>query len=207
MMQSDTRALVYGQMADRLERDPYGPDGAGRATVVNGRGFKTWQRFHKDEDVVWMELNGRMIGLTPWQAKVYDLARALVDKPATMRQMAATLGCSVSTVSRAMVKLMAWGLIGYMVGRGRYAGMVIFRMVQGDGFERFRQSAKAKVARWKKAAEERVSRLWINVAPYIFEEGKGSYSIKGHYYSSTITKDATLTAQLVADPWEVEPGA
>ncbi len=75
--------------------------------------------------------------------------------------------------------------------------------MKDDGLDRFRQAAKGRVQRWKLAAQERVSRLWINVAPYIYEEGGSSY--KGHYYHSLLTtnKDATLTAQLPWTPQEL----
>jgi len=190
---NDGTVNLYARQADKLERDPYGPDGSGRATVVNGRGFQRWQRFHHGEAVVWIEMDGRMIGLTPWQAKVYDLSRTLIDNgPAKMRDMAATLGCSPSTVSRALVKLMSWGLIGYLTGRGRYAGTILFRMHKGDGFDRFRQAAKAKIRQWSKAAQRRISRLEFNVAPYILEgESRRSDSL-GEYLDLVTSKSATL---------------
>jgi len=199
---TDSRSdWYYASMADRKERDPYGPDGSGRATVVNGRGFQRWQRFHKDKALVWITtMDGKMVGMTPWQAKVYDLAKALIFDPQTMREMARRLGCSTSTVSRALVKLASWGLIAYVSMRGRYASTVIVLRSIGDGRDRFRQAAKAKVREWSKAAERRLSRLWANVAPYIIEGERVSstQSIRDTYY---LTKDATLTAQR---PWTVQ---
>jgi len=190
---NDRHVNIYARMADARERDPYGPDGSGRATVVNGRGFQRWQRFHKGEAVVWLELDGKMIGLTPWQAKVYDLSRTLIDNgPAKMRDMAATLGCSPSTVSRALVKLMSWGLIGYLTGRGRYAGTILFKMHKGDGLDRFRQAAKAKVRAWSQAARRRISRLEFNVAPYILEGESVRSDSLGQYLELVTSKSATL---------------
>lgn len=186
---------VYGAIADKIERDPYGPDGSGRAVVVNGRGFARWQRFNRQQDVVWLSLeDGRMVGLTPWQAKVFDLARTLVDQRATMREMATTLGCSPSTVSRALVKLMSWGLIGYMTGRGRYAATLLFTMHHGDGFDRFRQLAKAKVRAWALATERRLSRLQSNVAPYLHGRKDSRDSLTEYLYVLPSTKVATLKA-------------
>jgi len=179
------------------ERDPIGPDGSGRATVVNGRGFQKYRRFHPDAEIVWIEVDGRMIGLTPWQAKVYDLARAYINRGGiTLGAMAKELGCATSTVSRAIVKLMAWGLLGHIVGRGRYGGVIFFAMVKGDGFDRFRQAAKAKVRQWSKAAERRVSRLWGNLAPYALEDRKVVY------YDHLVT-NTPMSARLV-EPWTVE---
>lgn len=189
----------YAARADKMERDPIGPDGVGRAQVVNGRGFQRWQRFHRSDTIVWIELDGKMIGLTPWQAKVYDLARSYVDRgTVTMRVLAHELGCAPSTVSRALVKLMAWGLIGYLTARGRYAGSILFRMHKGDGFERFRQAAKAKVRAWSEAAQRRISRLQFNVAPYVLEEGRGYDSLTSYVLSTSTHKDATLK------PWTVQ---
>lgn len=194
-MDDKQRTIIYGAMADAFERDPIGPDGSGRAVVVNGRGFR-WARFNNVGELVWVTtLDGRMVGMTPWQAKVYDLARSYVDRgTTTVRGMAQTLGCSPSTVSRALVKLMAWGLLGYMTGRGRYYGTLIFRMHKGDGLDRFRQMAKDKVRAWAKATERRVSRLWANVAPYILEEGRGVDSLSDAYFNTPIGKGATLKA-------------
>jgi len=189
---NDSHVNRYAAIADKLERDPYGPDGGGRATVVNGRGFRRWQRFHPGAEVVWIELDGKMIGLTPWQARVYDLARTMIDTgPITMRQLAQKLGCAPSTVSRALVKLMAWGLIGYLTARGRYAGSILFRMHKGDGLDRFRQAAKAKVREWSKAAERRISRLRANVAPYLYED-RGRDTLTDWYRSTDTVMDATL---------------
>lgn len=194
-MDDAQRARIYGGIADKMERDPYGPDGGGRATVVNGRGFR-WQRFHSAEELLWVTtIDGRMVGLTPWQAKVYDLARTYVDRGTTsMRSMALILGCAPSTVSRALVKLMSWGLLGYMTGRGRYYGMLVFSMHKGDGLDRFRQVARAKVAQWKKATEARISRLWVNVAPYLLDEGRDTDSLTTAYLHTPIAKVATLKA-------------
>ncbi len=196
--------IVYAIMADQRERDPIvDPADANRATVPLGRGFALWQRMNQGAQLVWVDdMEGRPRALTPKQAQVLSLALEMADGVGyTMREMALLLKVAPSTVSRALTKLAAWGLIAYLVGRGRLAGLVIFKRAKDDGLDRFRQAAKARVQRWSQAAKERVSRLWINVAPYIYEEGRGTTSIKTHYYSSTITKDATLTTQL---PWTVQ---
>ncbi len=190
--------IYYSIMADQRERDPIvDPASATRATVPLGRGFALWQRMNSGAQLVWVDdAEGRPRALTPKQAQVLALALEMIDGVGyTMREMGAVLRVAPSTISRALTKLAAWGLIAYVVGRGRWAGLVIFRRSSGDGMDRFRQAAKARVQRWKLAAQERVSRLWINVAPYIYEEGRGSY--KAHYYQSLVTtnKDATLTAQ------------
>ncbi len=191
--------IYYAIMADQKERDPIvDPASATRATVPLGRGFALWQRMNAREQLVWVtDGDGRPRALTPKQAQVISLARSMVDgRMLTMRAMAVELGVNVSTVSRALVKAQAWGLLVYIVGKGRFAGLVIMHYVRDHGFlDSKRKAARERVARWKKAAEARVSRLWINVAPYIFEEGGSRY--KGHYYQSLVTtnKGATLTVQ------------
>jgi hypothetical protein len=112
-------------------------------------------------------------------------------------------GCPVfpSTVSRALTKLASWGLIAYVVGRGRWAGLVIFRRATDDGMERFRKAAQARVRRWSEAVRRRLSRLEFNVAPIALEGDRGVDSL--YYWSTQVTnyKGATLTVQL---PWTVE---
>lgn len=200
-MQTQT-VTAYMTQADRRDRDPViVPGEHKRADVANGARFKTWIKFHSEADLVWVEtMDGRMVGLTPWQNRVYQLATTYIDHGhVTIRGLAKALGCAASTVSRALVKLMSWGLLGYMSGRGRYAGSVIFRMAKDDGLERFREAAKAKVRAWAKATRERISRLEINVAPYIMERKRGSELDSLYYYLTSIYKDATLTAQWSAE--------
>lgn len=197
--------IYYGIIADQRDRDPIvDPALATRATVPLGRGFALWQRMNPAASLVWVDdLEGRPRALTPKQALVLALALEMADgaKGLTMRGMATALSMAPSTVSRALTKLAAWGLIAYVVARGRFAGLVLFRRAMNDGRDRFRQAAKARVQRWKEAAKDRVSRLWVNVAPYIFEDREGvATGYKSHYYLAT-NKDATLTAQR---PWTVQ---
>ncbi len=191
--------IYYAIEADKMERDPVQESGVnGRATVPMGRGFRLWQRMNPDAQLVWIDdAEGRARAITPTQARVASLALSMVDgQMLTMRQMAICLSVAPSTVSRALTKLSAWGIVAYMVGRGRFAGLVIFRRVKGDGLERFRDAAKARVRKWSEAVRRRVSRLEINVAPY-FLDRKGTDSLTYYLESLDIsTKGATLTAQL-----------
>ena len=197
--------IYYAIMADSRERDPIvDPASATRATVPLGRGFALWQRMNPKEQLVWVDdAEGRPRALTPKQALVISFARSNVDgRMYTMRAMAALLGVNVSTVSRSLAKAQAWGLLVYVVGKGRFAGLVIMRYVRDHGFlDAKRKAARERVARWKLAAEARISRLWINVAPYVLEEKRGYDSLTSHVLSLTTTKDATLTAQR---PWTVQ---
>lgn len=189
----------YLSLYERSERDPVQGEATTRATVPMGRGFARWRRFHPGEELVWVDdMEGRPRALTPRQARVAELAIANVDgaRMMTMRDMARELGVAPSTVSRAMTRLAAWGIIAYVVGRGRFAGLVIMRRVRGDGQDRFREAAKARLAAWKKAAERRVSRLVRNVALY---HPMRTWEDHGYGYVYVDGMNATLTA-----PWTVE---
>jgi len=197
--------IYYGNMADARERDPIvDPADANRATVPLGRGFALWQRMNAGAQLVWIDdFEGRPRALTPKQALVISFARSMVDgRMLTMRAMAVELGVNVSTVSRALVKAQAWGLLVYMVGRGRFAGLVIVNYARDHAYlDSRRKAARERVQRWSEAAKGRISRLWANVAPYIIEgEGIGTTtSVRSNYYYYSM--DATLTAQR---PWTVQ---
>jgi len=150
-----------------IERDPVqGPNSNGRATVPMGRGFAMWQRFNPNAEVICVtDIDGHNRTLTRKQADVLDLALTFVDRgTVTVRALAAELKCAPSTVSRALARLASFGLLAYLGGRGRYAGMVIFRRVKGDPFKRLQDQARERLARYRKTAEDRLSRLAVNVA-------------------------------------------
>ncbi len=197
--------IFYAIEADKRERDPVQDSAAAsRATVPYGRGFALWQRMNAGAQLVWIDdQHGVPRAITPKQAQVLALALELIGKGrgVTMRDMAATLKMAPSTISRALTKLQAFGVIGVIVGRGRYAGLVIFRTVKGDGMERFAEAAKARVRRWSEAVKRRISRLEINVAPYLLDRERGVDSLYYYLYSLDTNKGATLTAQL---PWTAE---
>ena len=180
----------FAIMADGLDRDPVVTN-VNRATVPLGRGFRSWQRCNPTLQLVWVDdADGTPRALTPKQAQVLALALEMIDGVGlTMRAMAETLRVAPSTVSRALTKLASWGLIAYVVGRGRFAGLVIFRRAKGDGMERFREAAKARVRRWSQAVAERISRTKFNVASRTLEGRKGVDSL--HYYFIG-SMDATL---------------
>jgi len=190
--------IYYANMADARERDPIvDPADANRATVPLGRGFALWQRMNAGAQLVWVDdAEGRPRALTPKQAQVLAMALEMIEGVGlTMREMAGALHVAPSTVSRALTKLAAWGLIAYHVGRGRWAGLVIFRRAKDDGMERFRKAAQARVRRWSEAAQRRISRLFVNVAPYVIEEGRGYDSLTSYVLDTNTHKSATLTAQ------------
>lgn len=184
----------YAAMADKRERDPI-VEYMGRATVPMGRGF-AWSRFNPGVQLVYIDdAEGHPRGITPKQAAVLALAIECIDGPLlTMRGMAERLGYAPSTVSRALTKFSAWGILAVIVGRGRWTGAVIIRRVKGDGLDRFRKAAKSRVWGWKQAAERRLSLVKFNVATmYPWKE------ITDHGYEDVYVDG--MVATLNAKPW------
>ncbi len=186
------RDLIYSAIVDAKERDPIViASDANRATVPLGRGFALWNRMNPHQQLVWVDdVDGNPRALTPKQALVLAAALELQgnNQGVTMRDLARTLRVAPSTVSRALTKLASWGLIAYVVGRGRWAGLVIWRAVKGVD-DRYRESARARVRRWSEAVRRRISRLEINVAPYFHGRGRDSLT---DYLGTTNTQSATL---------------
>ena len=199
MSTTDWRALHYGSMADKQART-FDSEGAyGRAANVTA-GWAMYRRFNPAAELIFVgTIDGRERFITRNQADVLDLARSLIDTDTTMSAMARTLSVSVSTVSRAMVKLASFGLIGYLSSRGRYAGLTIFARTRGDGLDRFTKAARVRVMAWRQAAQRRLSRLQSNLAPYLSERRGGQELDSLYYYLTTTDKGATLTA-----PWTAE---
>lgn len=199
----DNRLRVYGEAYESRQRDPI-IDYANRASVANGRMSK-WQRFNKGELRYVTDFEGRSRACTPNQHRVFTLATSMVDgEMLTMREMAIRLGVAPSTVSRALAKLSGWGIVVYVVGRGRFAGLVIMKYVRDGGYlDAKRRAAKERVRSWAKAAERRLSRLALNVAPYFLEDGVRVLSTPTYTRTSTTNKSATLTVQRKWTPEEL----
>lgn len=162
------------------------------------RGWAMYRRFYSEAELVWVnDLEGNPRALAPNQYRVLQLALSTVEGPRmlTMRQMAAELSIAPSTVSRALARLASWGIIVYLVGRGRFAGLVIIRHVKGDGWEYLRKAAKDRVRRWREAADRRFSRLASNVASIY---PRGLMDAHGYGYVYDMGMNATLIAPLTA---------
>ena len=194
------RGRIYGEAYEARQRDPV-VDIANRASVANGR-MSRWERFNRGVELVYInDMEGNPRAITPKQRSVLDLALSCIDgEMLTMREMAVRLGMAASTVSRTLAKLQAWGVLAYIVGRGRWAGLVIMRRAKGDPYDYLRRAAKERVKRWYEAAQRRLSRLAFNVAPYINEEGR---RVLTDPLSTTSSKGATLTAQRSWTPDEL----
>jgi DNA-binding transcriptional regulator YhcF (GntR family) len=192
----DALVNIYARQADRMGRDPVSQD-HGRATVPMGRGFGLWQRMNAGLELVYIDdAEGRPRALTPKQYAVLVMALDMIDGDMlTMRAMAAQLKVAPSTVSRALTKLAAWGIIAYVVGRGRWAGLVIIRRAKNDGLERFRKAAQTRVRNWYEAAQRRFSRSVFNVASIVHEDHRGYDSLTRYVLETQSSMDATLTTQ------------
>jgi DNA-binding transcriptional ArsR family regulator len=199
-----TRDRHYADLADKEEGRDHRVTDKYRDTIVVSEGAfgRAWLKFNPGVPLVYVDdAEGHPRALTPKQYMVLVAALEMIDGIGiTMRALAAQLEVAPSTVSRALTKLAAWGLIGYVCGRGRWAGLVIFRRAKDDGLDRFRQAAKARVRRWSEAAQRRISRLWINVAPYALDE-RGYHN---PYYFNIVTSSTYKSATLTAQPFSVE---
>jgi len=139
------------------------------------------------------------VWLTRVQLDIYQMALTFVDNGTTsIRAIAKALDKSPSTVSRAIVKLVAFGLLIAVKSLGRYAAMLILRVPTDGTLGRYRKAAKAKMQAWKMAAERRVSRLSFNVAPRgIMEEGLLTTSTSSYRRNIEFTPDDLREAGII----------
>lgn len=100
----------------------------------------------------------------------------------TMSEMAESLGCAVSTVSRALTRLAALRLIAFDVVRGRNGGVTFLSIAWADLKARSRNA-------WAKIRDER-RKVWQR---YVEKLDKSHYFWAGLNVASLEVKDATLT--------------
>ncbi len=147
-------------------------DATGRAVMPMSDGWRKYQRFDPSAEPVWIDdAEGNPHWMTQTAARIASALMALPEGTATTWvRLSADLGVAASTVSRTATKLMAWGRIAYVTGRGRYGGTLVMKRSLGDGLDRFRKVAKARIRAWAIAASkrwnERVSRSGFNRAAY-----------------------------------------
>ena len=156
----------YSSHPRTWERDPIITPTGLRSEVASGKMAK-WMRFNDPSTLVWVTApDGRMVALTQTQISVYHKVRSLSGTATrvTMREIAAELHCAPSTVYRAAVKLASFGFVAYQSNRGRHGGSMFLLREAKDGLDWFQEDARAKIRRWWKASEERISRLRGNVA-------------------------------------------
>ena len=156
----------YAAHPQTWERDPVITPTGLRSEVASGPMSK-WARFNDPANLIWMtDPEGRPRGFTRNQVRIYEAAKELAGTGVrvTLREIAERLSLSPSTVWRALVKLTAFGFVSYLSNRGRNGGTVFLLYVADATLDYFRDLAKAKVRKWRLAAEARISRLRGNVA-------------------------------------------
>lgn len=187
----------YASHPQTWERDPVIIPTGLRAEVPSGPMSK-WLRFNNAADLIWMtDPEGKPRGFTRNQVNIYQLVKELAGTGVrvTMREIAERLSLSPSTVWRALVKLTAFGFVSYLSNRGRNGGTVFLLYVADATLDYFRDLARAKVRKWRKAADERISRLRRNVAS-MFPDRKGEL-YEYHYISNS-------TERNIYREWSVE---
>jgi predicted transcriptional regulator len=198
------RDRYFANMADKAEGNYHDVNTAYSGRVVQSEGAfgRAWLRFNPGVQLIYVDdAEGKPHGLTPKQYAVLTIVMDTIAAGThpTMTKLARSLGYSVSTVSRALVKLAAWGLIGYVCSKGRYAAMIMFRRADGDGLDRLRRVAKAKIRKWYQASQDRISRLRFNVATGNPTTTYGVYAP----VSRTTSTDTVMVATLKPE-WTVE---
>lgn len=196
---NESTVKYYGAQADKKDRDPIGPDGSGRAVVVNGRGFALYKRFKQGDTVTVPTLQGKLVELTRTQADVLDVARTYIDQRISMAVIAEQLKVARSTVWRALVKLSSYGLIGYLTARGYRHGTIIIARGKNDPFDRLQRAAQATVRKWSEATRRRFSRLRDSVATYSLERGRDSLTDYFLVTSSVVATSRAWTPQEIEE--------
>lgn len=149
----------YAAQADALQRkqDRLGHV-YGDPSVTSLRCF---QRYHKEATRDVVDPWGRTRWLSQKQSRIY----AILDRDSSngarvlkMKDIASEAMASISTVSRTVVKLQAFGLFAIDVTRGRHGGISVRKRHVGDHLRYYAEAA------WKRI------RSWINVASAPKEE-------------------------------------
>jgi predicted transcriptional regulator len=156
---------------------------------------RAWLKYNAGAEQIWFtDLYGKDRWMTRTQVRLYQLLLTMIDNGhVKMRDIAEQVGVSLSTVSRTMAKLMAWGLLAYVSARGRYGGTFIIRRTSKlDGFERFAQKARDRIKRSYLALQARLSRTNSNVPPYGDREGMSPVDSDKTLTYSVISKGGTL---------------
>ncbi len=131
-------------------------------------GLRCFRRYSREATVDITDLGGYTRWLTQKQSRIY----AILDRDSSngnrvlkMKDIASEAMVCISTVSRTVVKLQAFGLFAIDVTRGRHGGIVVRKRHIGDSLRHYADAA------WKRI------RAWINVASTISPSGKGQVQV------------------------------
>jgi hypothetical protein len=109
-----------------------------------------WARYHPCASLVIVSDGfGRQRALTPIQHRVMVVARMHEGETVKATMIADSIGVATSTVTRALVRLAAFGLVAYDIVKGRYGGISILKRAWADLRTRSRTA-------WGKLKGERV---------------------------------------------------
>lgn len=190
----------YAREADRIARGPqtYG----GNAAVAS---LRTFRRYHKDATVDFVSTDGVLHWMTHKQMRVHGiLARLAVSgSPSTVRAIAAEARACPSTVSRAILKLQAWGEYAVDIKRGRYGGVRVWKVIS-DRFADYARAARQKLAELASKA-----RSMLRPERTSMEQGPEGYVVTGRNIEPGINIGSVLYARayLALEDPEGESGA
>lgn len=184
---SDT-ADYYAREADRQARGMqlYG----GNAAVVELRCFKY---YHPDQGSFLTDLSGRDRWLGPKASRIWAIAHRSAGTQTTMTAIAQEAMCCVSTVSRALTRLQAFGLLAVDVKRGRGGGITV------------RLATAARQFRAHIDAAWRRIRSWIKVASRSAVDEVERTTVVVHK-DATFTTDMILTGEITWDEYWQQRG-
>ena len=132
----------YANEADRIDRGPqlYG----GNAAIVSLRCFKY---YHPDQGSWLTAPDGKERWVGPKTSRIYAILMrdGGTDKLITMAAVAREAFCSTSTVSRAILRLQAFGFLAIDVFRGRNGGMRIRRRYNTDSLRHYAAAAWRRI--------------------------------------------------------------
>jgi len=169
----------YAREADRIARGPQvygGPDSPG---LIQLRCFKY---YHPDSGSWLTNPEGFAKWVGPKTARIYAILhrKGFGGSRLTMSAISTEAMCSRSTVSRAIVRLQAFGFLVAVVTRGRNGGVVVRLRTRGDHLKHYAAAA------WRRI------RAWLNVASGPPVRVEGDQSSTNTY---PVPKDATFTRE------------
>lgn len=155
MASEPAKVKVYVEAARKvMEWDPKSMRLGDPATAA----LRAYREYHPSIRIFLVERNGRMVWLTWKQREILEYVDSTHhrNKWLTLQQIATAVGCSVSTVSRTLVRFDLWRWVDYIAVAGRYGGIWVKtrmgRYQEGD--------ANASGARHT-IASRKIARTWL----------------------------------------------
>jgi len=141
-----------------------------------------WARYHPTVALLPVRDGfGNTVLLTPNQHRILIVGRSLEGEKVSAGTIAASIGVATSTVTRALTRLAAYGLVAYDTAKGRYGGITFIATAWAD------LKARSKRA-WGRIRQDR-DRAWDR---YIGKLERTGYFWSGLNVASYREQDATL---------------